>query len=212
MMTESLETRWVLFCKSLGAKTQPALHAFNRLEEEYMAPTRHYHSLSHIQACLGVMDQHVPKDEWIDHIEMALWWHDFVYVPGRQDNEDESMKAMHRTGRAMGLNELFLGHVAEMIPYTKHNGPLSRMHDRYKYLVDVDLSILGTSEDVFDAYEREVRAEYAFVSDGLFNGGRAKILKEFLNRPFIFETQPFRYTFEKMARVNIQRSLAKLVT
>jgi predicted metal-dependent HD superfamily phosphohydrolase len=209
-MTEALESRWVSFCLKLGAKTKPALDAFEKLEKAYVSPTRHYHSFKHIQACLGLMDQYVPEDEWTKHVEMALWWHDYVYVPARPDNEEESMRAMHKEGRAMSLPELFIGQVADMIPYTKHNADLTFKPERYKYLVDVDLSILGEPEEVFDEYEKGVRAEYAFVPEAVFKARRAQILAEFLKRTYIFETDRFRSLFEGMARTNLKRSIEKL--
>lgn len=209
-MVDGLEARWVSFCQGLGSQKDPALDEFEKLEQAYEGPTRHYHTFQHIQMCLDVMDRYVPKDEWTAHVEMALWWHDFVYVPGRPNNEEESMKAMHVAGRRMGLPELFIGQVADMIPYTKHNADLSTKHDRYKHLVDVDLSILGAPEDVFDAYELGVRAEYVFVPEDIFKTKRAQILTEFLKRPFLFETERFRDLFEGLARMNVNRSLVKL--
>jgi predicted metal-dependent HD superfamily phosphohydrolase len=212
MIMENLENRWVMFAKSLGAETKVAESTYDVLSAGYTQSSRHYHTLGHIQACLSIMDQHVPKDEWTNHVEMAVWWHDFVYVPGRPDNEWESTLAMHKHGRAMKLHELFIGQVAEMIPVTAHNVSLEGKPDRFKYLIDVDLSILGASEDIFDTYEDEIRKEYIFAPETVYRQRRAQILQTFLDRPFIYETELFRGHYEGLARENLKRSLKKLVT
>ena len=79
-------------------------------------------------------------------------------------------------------------------------------------LVDIDLSILGQSEEKFDEYELQVRKEYEWVSEGAFVTGRSAILKSFLNRPTIYSTQFFRNKYEAQARRNIDRSLSRLRT
>lgn len=209
-LVESLETRWMVFAKSLKAEPRMADEAFMTLLGAYDAPSRQYHSLTHIHACLNVMDKYVPLSRETPHIEMALWWHDLVYVPQRGDNEEKSAFDMLSWGRRMGLNERFLCEVADMIPYTKHKASLVGMADRYKYMLDVDLSILGESEEIFDAYEDGIRFEYSVVPLELFRAGRAKVLQSFLDRPFIYETDRFRAVFEAQARVNLARSIAKL--
>ena len=61
----------------------------------------------------------------------------------------------------------------------------------------------------FDEYEAQVRQEYAHVPDLFFRMGRAKILKQFLDRPAIYSTAPFRDRFEARAHANVERSLAR---
>lgn len=76
--------------------------------------------------------------------------------------------------------------------------------------LDMDLSILGAPEPVFDAYETAVRAEYAFVPDDLFRAGRSRILAGFLERPTHYFSEWGRARFEDRARANLSRSLAAL--
>jgi predicted metal-dependent HD superfamily phosphohydrolase len=52
-----------------------------------------------------------------------------------------------------------------------------------------------------------VRDEYSWVPEFLFKRERRKILEEFLARPVIFNTKPFRERYEAQARVNLERSL-----
>lgn len=95
-----------------------------------------------------------------------------------------------------------------MILVTKHSeAPQSGAE---KVLVDIDLSILGQPEAVFDEYERNIRKEYEMVPDDQFRAGRAKVLESFLDRPTIYSTECFQQRYEERARANLVRSLAKL--
>jgi len=77
-------------------------------------------------------------------------------------------------------------------------------------LVDVDLSILGKSEERFWEYENQIRLEYDWVPDGTFATKRAEILEQFLARPRIYSTEQFFDRYERRARGNILASVQKL--
>ena len=211
---EILETRWMTFAQRLGADMKAAGAVFDAIVDAYSLPIRAYHTLTHIKACLDLVDSHVPVGAGLNEIELALWWHDYVYIPGRSNNEEESAFAMHRAGRRMGLDEKLIADVADIIMYTRHSeataSKLEALADRYKYVVDVDLSILGAEPPVFAEYEKGIRIEYGFVPWEQYCAGRGKILNEFLSRPSIFVTERFRFDFEAQARENIRQSLGAL--
>ena len=77
-------------------------------------------------------------------------------------------------------------------------------------LVDADLSILGAHPARFREYEAQVRGEYGWVPDEIFRPARAKILKEFLGRPYLYCTAHFRERYEAQARRNLEHSLLYL--
>jgi predicted metal-dependent HD superfamily phosphohydrolase len=79
-------------------------------------------------------------------------------------------------------------------------------------VVDVDLSILGSARERFDEYEAQIREEYASVPAAAFRAGRLAVLREFVARPTIFNTRRFIETLEAAARVNLERSIARLDT
>ena len=74
-------------------------------------------------------------------------------------------------------------------------------------LVDVDLAIRGRPEARFDLYERQIREEYAWVPEDVFRQKRGEILRGFLGRPSIYQTEAFRAKYEAQARRNLARSL-----
>ena len=91
---------------------------------------------------------------------------------------------------------------------TKHDGVPDAADE--KLMVDVDLAILGASVDRFDEYECQVREEYSWVPGWLFRRKRREILRAFLLRPHIFNTEYFLATYEQHARANLERSIAAL--
>lgn len=72
------------------------------------------------------------------------------------------------------------------------------------------MSILGQPQEIFDAYEFNVRREYVPpYSDPEFEAGRTVFIKAFLKKD-IFWTDIFRGKYEKSAKENLRRSLANL--
>ena len=86
---------------------------------------------------------------------------------------------------------------------------LASRHSDSVLLIDIDLSILGQKEDRFSEYERQIREEYSWVPGIIFRPKRASILRGFLDRPRIYSTEMFFAKYERSARANIERSLAK---
>ena len=77
--------------------------------------------------------------------------------------------------------------------------------------LDMDLSILGSTPDLFAAYEDAVRREYGWVPDALWREGRRKVLQGFLDRPAIYASPQFRASHEAAAHANLMRSLERLL-
>ncbi|MDB6112607.1 MAG: hypothetical protein JWR69_4357 [Pedosphaera sp.] len=174
----------------------------------YAEPHRAYHDFKHIQDCLGEFGaaSHLAADK--EAIEMAIWYHDAVYDSRAKDNEEQSADLAEKAGKTAGLPSMFLARVRELILATKHVTPPEDMDAAL--LVDVDLSILGQSAGKFDEYENQIRREYAWVENEAFRAGRSTILKSFLQRPSIYWTEFFREKYEKSARENLARSIARL--
>ena len=75
----------------------------------------------------------------------------------------------------------------------------------------VDLAILAAPPARFDEYELQIRREYSWVDDRTYRDRRAKILRAFRDREWIYVTDFFRSRFETRARDNLERSLSRLV-
>jgi predicted metal-dependent HD superfamily phosphohydrolase len=171
-----------------------------RLVARYGESHRHYHTWSHVLACLDARERIAPFAPI--EVDVALWFHDVIYDPRAHDNEERSAALM--------LEEL--GDSAKpavpLVLATKHSAVPDT--EEARIVVDADLSILGADMETFDTYEQAVRQEYAFVPDDAFRAGRAHVLRSFLDRPTIFSTPAGRDLWEHPARENLARSLAAL--
>jgi len=75
--------------------------------------------------------------------------------------------------------------------------------------LDLDLSILGADEEVYDAYSRQIRKEYIHVPLSDYQHGRISVLKSFLKRDRLFFTSHF-HPHEQKARENILQEVSSL--
>jgi predicted metal-dependent HD superfamily phosphohydrolase len=84
------QDRWNALWQRLGAT--PSAEAFIDLERQYSAPGRHYHTLAHLDAVLACFDElrHLAPNP--DVAELALWMHDVVWEPMRDDCEARSVE------------------------------------------------------------------------------------------------------------------------
>lgn len=183
------------------------------LKVRYGEAQRHYHTWDHIEALKRHFDSLSENWHRPEAVLWALYWHDAIYDPTRGDNEELSAQLLEDEARGH-LNDDDLAFAAKIIRATaKHEVPdgLSE-EDRadLALFLDIDLSILGAPEAVFDQYEAKVRKEYAFVPDEAFRAGRARILKGFAERADIYFTGEGRMRWDAQARRNLARSLSAL--
>jgi len=206
-MIMTLEQHWSALWQRLGVKGDTNA-VYNDLFVRYSEPHRAYHTLKHIGHCLEELERvrHLASNP--DAVELALWYHDVIYDTTAKDSEEQSATLAIEVARNASLPDNFGQLVANLIMATKHTS--APVDPDAQLLVDVDLSILGQSEDKFDEYERQIRKEYDWVAEDAFVAGRSSIMGAFLDRSVIYSTQFFRNKYETQARRNIARSLARL--
>ena len=201
-----LKAFWEATWCELRLSPPPGLYA--RVTGRYLEPHRSYHTLRHLEECFALFDAARPMCTNAGEVLFALWLHDAVYLPKGRESEEASARWAERIFHEAGATSDIIGRVRELILATKHDAsPLSADTG---VLVDIDLAILASDAARFEQYETQVRQEYAHVPDIVFRMGRAKILKQFLARPWIYTTSYFRERFERNARDNLSRSLARL--
>lgn len=165
-----------------------------QLLARYREPHRHYHTLQHLAECFEKFDELRDVAAHPGDVELAIWFHDAVYEPRRDDNEARSADWARAT-----VGE----RVAELVMATRHEAVPADIDAQV--LVDVDLSILGAPPTRFDEYERQVREEYRWVPEFLYRRKRREILASFLARPTIYSTPRFIERHEAQARQNLTR-------
>ncbi len=76
--------------------------------------------------------------------------------------------------------------------------------------LDLDLSILGASEDDYDGYTKQIREEYKHYSEDEYRNGRIRVMQGFLNRKRLYFSDYFYNRYEVRARENIDREIKSL--
>ncbi|MBM3342672.1 MAG: N-methyl-D-aspartate receptor NMDAR2C subunit [Betaproteobacteria bacterium] len=200
--------RWLQLWQRCGVARQAdgaLADTYAALVKRYAEAQRHYHTAQHIAECLAHFEAANALCEHETQVEIALWFHDSIYEPRAKDNEAQSAAWAAAVMRNAGLSDVAQTRVHELIMATRHDA-LPLKHDE-QVLVDIDLSILGADVARFDEYERQVRAEYAWVPGFVFKQKRREVLQGFLEQPSIYSTAHFKDKLEKKARENLARSI-----
>ena len=198
--------RWTALMRSFGLSDN--LHMLERINSAYTEPHRCYHTPAHIEACLREFDSVRSLAQSEAEIEIALWFHDVIYVPRASDNERRSADMASQFLASAGVPPAVCARVHSHVMATVHNA--EPIDPDARLLVDVDLSILGQDAELYDRFERAVREEYKWVPWFLYRRKRGDILRSFLEREFIYCTEPFRQRYELAARTNLEHAIGAL--
>jgi predicted metal-dependent HD superfamily phosphohydrolase len=199
--------RFSLLLHRLGGCGEPG-PLFSALSAAYAESHRAYHTFAHIADCLNQFDAVSSNACRPDEVEMALWFHDAVYDPRVADNEEKSAAWVVTALFAGGMAAASVARVSSLILATKHES-LAAGTDA-QIVADIDLSILGREPIEFDNYDRAIRSEYQWVPERQYREARARILRGFVNRRSIYQTDYFQTRYEHQARVNLERAIARL--
>ncbi len=181
-----------------------------RARAAYAEPGRHYHSERHLDDCLAKLDGVADLSERERRLlHWAILWHDAVYDPERNDNEQRSAELARRELAACRVADDDAAEVSRLILLTK--GHQVEADDALgALLVSIDLSILGSQPDEYEAYAQAVREEYRHVPDGAWRIGRAAVLQSLLSAEPLYPDPRFRERLEAQARRNLAMELKSL--
>lgn len=209
--------KWQHLCFILGKHDN---HITNKiicdLIVRYSEKKRHYHTLEHIQDCLKELQsvRHLLPHSSL--VELALWFHDAVYNVNHIDNEIRSGALARVSLVNMGLDINSTLVINNSILWTGAYGVEWMLEPSLEaqYVMDIDLSSLGSKPDVFDENTEKIWLEYKIIS-GLtrekFNSGRASFFRNMLEiRPHIYCTDYFRKKYEAQAIENLKRAIRKI--
>jgi predicted metal-dependent HD superfamily phosphohydrolase len=199
--------RWRALLQRTAPRADPD-RSYDQLAAHYGDPGRHYHTLTHIAACLADFDASRTLAHRPDAVELALWTHDVIYDSRSAENEAQSADWAAVLLEAGGADPDLVRDVRRLVLATRHAEPAAPGDGRL--IADIDLAVLGASAPEFDAYEGAIRREYAWVPEPDFRRGRAAVLSRLLAWPRIYGTAGFYDRLETAARRNLERSLARL--
>ncbi len=183
--------------------------AWQTLVHRYGEPHRHYHTLMHIESMTRYFDDIKAQLNAPNSVQFAIFYHDIIYDPTCNDNEVNSAMVFTQTfGSYLSQTTLSRVRALTMATY-KHE--LIDPHDTdMGYFLDMDLSILGASPQVYQDYAKAIRQEYHHVSDIDYQQGRKAVLERFLQRPRLYFSEFFYTKFEQQARANLSQEIAEL--
>jgi len=206
VLREGLVRRWLSLCRRLGLSGEVSA-AGEIVMCRYAEPHRHYHNLSHVAECLGLLDEHGSGADDPEAVEMAMWFHDVIYDIRSSDNEARSALFAGDALRSLYLSPEKIKVIESLILATGHQTSSELADERL--VCDIDLSILGQPESVYDAYALAILEETGLSEDD-FARPRSDFLQHMLLKETIFHTNPFRVLFETQARANLRRELERL--
>ncbi len=210
-MNSELRTRFIATLQQHAQRDE----IWQRISSHYSEPTRAYHNLDHIAACLTWFDKF--KQHAVDalSLELAIWFHDVIYKtqpaasPGDNDAaKDNEQLSAEFAAECLGP-QYHTQQITSLILATRH-GEVELAEDA-ALICDIDLTILAASEEAYAAYQQQIRQEYSWVPADAYREGRGKVLQSFLQRERIFRTTHMSH-LEEPARANLQREIAELQT
>lgn len=174
------------------------------IETNHSSKKRHYHNLSHLENLFTELI--LIKDElnhW-DTIQFSIFYHDSIYNTSKNNNEEKSAALAVERLSQIGYPEDKITACKNQILATKHH---QFSDSDTNYFTDADLSILGKSWQAYEEYYKQIRKEYSIYPDFMYNNGRKKVLRHFLNMEPIFKTDYFHKKYENQARINLEKEL-----
>ncbi|GEM47849.1 HD domain-containing protein [Deinococcus cellulosilyticus] len=181
------------------------MELFDRCLPHLNEPHRAYHNLTHIQEMLALMKEaRITEHE----IEFAIWGHDLVYDPKRNDNEEKSAELFTSWMRELEYPSNIIHQVERLILVTKHGD--EPQYPIEAHMLDLDLSIFGQPRERFLEYNDQIRQEYSYVPKLVYAVKRKQVLLSFYSRKRIYITDYFFDRFEKQARDNLWYAITRL--
>lgn len=184
---------------------------FQLLDQAYSNPDRHYHNWNHIES---VVDRAtvLAHENGLDLVEtekdsilFAGFWHDAVYVPGFNKNEELSafLALEHFTSKKY-WSATFAEQICDSILSTKNHQPKSIVE---AVLCDADLYELASYK--YWVNRDNVRKEFAAATDEQWIAGRKNFLVTYLNHDKLFHLAGQQH-LEILARANMREELEML--
>lgn len=196
---------WTHTASQLDLTVSSCEELYGALYSAYSESQRHYHTVQHIVECLEHF--HDIKTHLTDalSVELAIWFHDVIYNPQANDNEQQSAEYMKQVLESVLVAEQ-MEKIYAWILATQAHAPTA--HLDLAYLLDIDLAILASNPIRFAEYERQIQQEYAWVEPSLYAQKRQQVLRHFLKIQPLYQTPLFQKRYEHQAKQNLAQILS----
>ncbi len=206
---DTLENRFVdLWCHhSKNPYRQSAKDVHQRLVEYYNEDWRSYHTFEHIRDTLRWLDDCKGHADNSDAVEMAIWFHDCIYVLGANDNEAQSRDYFLKESDGV-LDDKFRSEVAHLIMDTRHcEKPDS---NDGKLIADIDLTSFGLVWEDYYSDCMNVRKECSIHKPMTFES-KTFYLNKLKERQSVYYSDYYLQHYEASAQQNIARHLDQII-
>lgn len=176
---------------------------WHEIDSIYTEERRTYHNMVHLENFHYQLNlcKLLLKD--YETAFMAMIYHDIVYFTTDGTNEEKSAELAKIRLMQLQFPEEKIEKCISMILATKRHE--KNADQDINYFIDADMSILGLSIGVYDAYVNGILGEYG--TGERFLNGRKRFLQGVLKQDRIFITDFFYNLYEKQSRLNIQREI-----
>ncbi len=207
-ITDAFTAEWRNLAQILALPPVLSADILTELQAGYGDPARHYHTDRHIvsmlkqAADLDLKDRHAAR--------LAIFFHDLVYDPLRNDNERRSAEVLKE--RLSGYTAADRLNLASAIIEATAGHQLTGDHDT-DLVLDLDMAILGQPWPVYETYAKGVMAEYLpYIGVAAWRQGRVSLfLDPILARGKIFLTDRFK-PLDARAMENLRHEKAWLTS
>lgn len=176
---------------------------WKEIATNYNSKSRYYHNLRHLENMLQELEIVKQEIQQMDNVLFSIYYHDIIYKPTKSDNEYQS---------ALFFKKRITQTDFEEIEYCFRQIEATKTHEKSEdkdtnILLDIDLSILGQRQDIYEEYCQQIRQEYRIYPNFLYRKGRSKVLRKMLASSSIYNTPIFQEKYEKQARENLEEEL-----
>lgn len=172
----------------------------------YNSKNRHYHNLTHLSELLQFYNEFEHNISKKDVVLFSIFYHDIIYDVKKSNNEEKSAELAKQRLQAINIQSEKVKLVYDYIIDTKLH-KIENDDADLAYFLDFDMAILGKDWNNYLNYTAQIRKEYSIYPKILYNNGRKKALKHFLEDGRIYKTEAFFKRFEEQAKKNIQKEL-----
>ena len=211
---QCIETHLTTIMKKLGADNKFIKQINNEVIDAYSRENRGYHDTKHIETMLKQLDifmansKEANKVKNLDELRLAIIFHD--YVNGEPDEINKSIAYAQKVLKTINP-EYDTSNLVNLISATDHSLIKANGSFDEKLIHDLDLVILGQSDNEYNEYVKQIRAQYSQYSDFEFNKARLEVLKKLIYQPKVYKTEYFSDRFGNKALVNMLNEKEQLL-
>ncbi len=164
-----------------------------------------YHKRLHAIDCSNELYEvkHLLDDP--DAVECALLFHDIIYDPTSHTNEEDSAALAEKMLTQRWVAKDFIEKVKKLILATKHID--TPTDNDTKYIMDIDMAILGKNPRIYTQYGQDVRREYYMYDDAKYKKWRDKFLDGIISKKNVYHTEYFHDKYQKQLETNVLQEI-----